>query len=80
MDFTQHAAYFQGAQQFPQHFMGMHGTPLTPSHSNSAGSDDFNTTSPPVGPPGLVARASDISPSQKEEKMRGPEASAHIYI
>ncbi|KAJ9130430.1 Fluconazole resistance protein 3 [Coniochaeta hoffmannii] len=47
MDFTQHAAYFQGTQQFPQHFMPLHGTPLTPSHSNSAGSEDFNTTSPP---------------------------------
>lgn len=50
MDFT-HAAFYQGAQQFPPHFMGIHGPPLTPSHSNSAGSDDFNTTSPPVGCP-----------------------------
>ncbi|KAK3941909.1 fluconazole resistance protein 3 [Diplogelasinospora grovesii] len=42
MDYT-HTAYFTGAQ--PYQFMGI--PPLTPSHSNSAASDDFNTTSPP---------------------------------
>lgn len=42
MDFSQQ--YFAQAQ--PYQFMGI--PPLTPSHSNSAGSDDFNTTSPPV--------------------------------
>ncbi|WYZ39198.1 hypothetical protein EsH8_III_001112 [Colletotrichum jinshuiense] len=41
MDFSQQ--YFAQAQ--PYQFMGI--PPLTPSHSNSAGSDDFNTTSPP---------------------------------
>ncbi|KAK4164164.1 hypothetical protein QBC43DRAFT_211128 [Cladorrhinum sp. PSN259] len=43
MDFT-HTAYFAGAQ--PYQFMPM--APLTPSHSTSVASDDFNTTSPPV--------------------------------
>jgi len=42
MDFSHN--YFAGAQ--PYQFMGI--PPLTPSHSNSAASDDFNTTSPPV--------------------------------
>lgn len=42
MDFSHQ--YFAQAQ--PYQFMGI--PPLTPSHSNSAGSDDFNTTSPPV--------------------------------
>uniref|UniRef100_L2FPR2 BZIP transcription factor n=1 Tax=Colletotrichum fructicola (strain Nara gc5) TaxID=1213859 RepID=L2FPR2_COLFN len=41
MDFSHQ--YFAQAQ--PYQFMGI--PPLTPSHSNSAGSDDFNTTSPP---------------------------------
>ncbi|KAL0937656.1 bZIP transcription factor [Colletotrichum truncatum] len=41
MDYSQQ--YF--AQTQPYQFMGI--PPLTPSHSNSAGSDDFNTTSPP---------------------------------
>ncbi|KAK2057936.1 bZIP transcription factor [Colletotrichum caudatum] len=41
MDFSHQ--YF--AQTQPYQFMGI--PPLTPSHSNSAGSDDFNTTSPP---------------------------------
>ncbi|KAK3996976.1 hypothetical protein QBC44DRAFT_126013 [Cladorrhinum sp. PSN332] len=42
MDFT-HTAYYAGAQ--PYQFMPM--APLTPSHSTSVASDDFNTTSPP---------------------------------
>ncbi|KAK3383557.1 hypothetical protein B0T24DRAFT_53632 [Lasiosphaeria ovina] len=42
MDFT-HATYFPTAQPYP--FIGI--PPLTPSHSNSVASDDFNTTSPP---------------------------------
>ncbi|KAK5654418.1 hypothetical protein OQA88_7328 [Cercophora sp. LCS_1] len=42
MDFT-HTSYFPGAQPYP--FIGI--TPLTPSHSNSVASEDFNTTSPP---------------------------------
>ncbi|KAK1758420.1 fluconazole resistance protein 3 [Echria macrotheca] len=42
MDFT-HTAYFPGAQ--PYQFIGI--PPLTPSHSNSVASEDFNTTSPP---------------------------------
>jgi len=44
MDFT-HTPYFAGAQ--PYQFIGI--PPLTPSHSNSVASEDFNTTSPPVG-------------------------------
>lgn len=40
--------------------MGLHGPPLTPSHSNSAGSDDFNTTSPPVRLPARI-----IGPRQR---------------
>ncbi|KAK0729682.1 hypothetical protein B0H67DRAFT_4911 [Lasiosphaeris hirsuta] len=44
MDFS-HAAYFPGTQ--PYQFIGI--PPLTPSHSNSVASEDFNTTtSPPV--------------------------------
>jgi hypothetical protein len=43
MDFS-HPAYFSNPQ--PYQFIGI--PPLTPSHSNSAASDDFNTTSPPV--------------------------------
>lgn len=38
MDY-QHAAYFAGAQQYPP-FIGI--PPLTPAHSNSVASDDFN--------------------------------------
>lgn len=50
MDYS-HAAYFAGAPaQAPFHQFPMSITPLTPSHSNSAGSDDFNNTSPPVSP------------------------------
>ncbi|RKU45407.1 hypothetical protein DL546_005432 [Coniochaeta pulveracea] len=44
MDYSQ--AYFGGGQPFPN-YIGVHAPPLTPSHSNSAGSDDFATTSPP---------------------------------
>ncbi|KAK3695485.1 hypothetical protein B0T22DRAFT_438474 [Podospora appendiculata] len=43
MDYT-HQAYFTGAQ--PYQFMGI--PPLTPSHSNSAASDEFNNTSSPT--------------------------------
>jgi len=43
MDYS-HAAYFSGSQ--PYQFIGI--PPLTPSHSNSAASEEFNTTSPPV--------------------------------
>jgi hypothetical protein len=46
MDYT-HTAYFPGAP--PYQFMGSAIPPLTPSHSNSVASDEFNTTSPPVG-------------------------------
>lgn len=42
MDFS-HPAYFGAGQ--PYQFVGI--PPPTPSHSNSAASDDFNTTSPP---------------------------------
>ncbi|KAL8296335.1 hypothetical protein RB597_005760 [Gaeumannomyces tritici] len=42
MDYSQ-ATYFPGAQ--PYQFIGM--PPLTPSHSTSGPSEDFNTTSPP---------------------------------
>lgn len=42
MDYSQ-AAYFPGSLPYP--FMGM--PPLTPSHSTSAPSEDFNNTSPP---------------------------------
>ncbi|KAL1859717.1 AP-1-like transcription factor [Diaporthe australafricana] len=45
MDYSQ-AAYFAGAQA-PYHQFPINIPPLTPSHSNSAGSEDFNTTSPP---------------------------------
>ncbi|KAL1883368.1 hypothetical protein VTK73DRAFT_8935 [Phialemonium thermophilum] len=46
MDFT-HAAYFGGPAQPSYQFIGV--PPLTPSHSNnSAASDDFSGTSPPV--------------------------------
>ncbi|PNH37923.1 hypothetical protein VD0004_g8872 [Verticillium dahliae] len=41
MDFSHQ--YYANAQSYP--FIGI--PPLTPSHSNSAASDDFNTTSPP---------------------------------
>lgn len=44
MDYTQQQ-YFGGAQPYAQ-FMGI--PPLTPSNSHSAGSEDFNNTSPPV--------------------------------
>jgi hypothetical protein len=54
MDYT-HSSFFAGAP--PYQFMGAQVPPLTPSHSNSVASEDFNTTSPPVGwppePPGL---------------------------
>ena len=53
MDYTQQP-YFGGAQPYPQ-FMGI--PPLTPSNSHSAGSEDFNNTSPPVSGcliPGLL--------------------------
>ncbi|OAA62474.1 bzip transcription factor [Niveomyces insectorum RCEF 264] len=43
MDYTH--SFFAGTQPFQQQFIGV--PPLTPSHSNSAGSDDYNTTSPP---------------------------------
>lgn len=62
MDYS-HAAYFAGAPaQAPYHQFPLNITPLTPSHSNSAGSDDFNNTSPPVS---LAARASLCSPSHE---------------
>lgn len=47
MDYTQQQ-YFGGAQPYAQ-FMTI--PPLTPSNSHSAGSDDFNNTSPPVCDP-----------------------------
>ncbi|KAJ4386237.1 AP-1-like transcription factor [Gnomoniopsis smithogilvyi] len=48
MDYSQHAAYFAGPpQQAPFHQFPLGIAPLTPSHSNSAASDDFNNTSPP---------------------------------
>ncbi|KAK0723790.1 hypothetical protein B0T21DRAFT_293747 [Apiosordaria backusii] len=43
MEYT-HTAYFGGPQ--PYQFMGIP-PPLTPAHSTSVASDDFNTTSPP---------------------------------
>lgn len=49
MDYSQHAAYFAGASQpAPYHQFPLGIAPLTPSHSNSAASEDFNNTSPPV--------------------------------
>lgn len=46
MDYT-NPVYFAGAgAQPPYHFLGI--PPLTPSHSNSAVSDDFNNASPQV--------------------------------
>jgi len=47
MDYTHSTSFFPGAP--PYQFMGSQVAPLTPSHSNSVVSDDFNTTSPPVG-------------------------------
>ena len=47
MDYTHSSSFFPGAP--PYQFMGAQVTPLTPSHSNSVASEDFNTTSPPVG-------------------------------
>ncbi|KAK3311419.1 uncharacterized protein B0T15DRAFT_74802 [Chaetomium strumarium] len=44
MDYT-HTSYFPGASTYQ--FMGSAVPPLTPAHSNSVASDDFNTTSPP---------------------------------
>lgn len=42
MDYT-NPTYFAGAgAQPPYHFIGI--APLTPSHSNSASSDDFNAS------------------------------------
>ncbi|CAK7202486.1 AP-1-like transcription factor [Sporothrix eucalyptigena] len=45
MDYTH--SFFAGTQPFQQQFIGI--PPLTPSHSNSATSDDYTTTSPPEG-------------------------------
>lgn len=54
MDYT-HPNFFSGAP--PYQFIGAQVPPLTPSHSNSVASEDFNTTSPPVGcAPGLPNR------------------------
>ncbi|CAK7226726.1 AP-1-like transcription factor [Sporothrix bragantina] len=47
MDYTH--SFFAGTQPFQQQFIGI--PPLTPSHSNSAASDDYTTTSPPEGFP-----------------------------
>ena len=47
MDYTHSSNFFPGAP--PYQFMGAQVAPLTPSHSNSVASEDFNTTSPPVG-------------------------------
>ncbi|KAK4043828.1 hypothetical protein C8A01DRAFT_32147, partial [Parachaetomium inaequale] len=44
MDYT-HTTFFPGAP--PYQFMGAAQVPLTPSHSNSVASEDYNTTSPP---------------------------------
>lgn len=82
MDYT-HAAYFQGAQQFPPHFMGIHGPPLTPSHSNSAGSDDFNTTSPPVGcplPPPAMIFFFFFCERRRKTHQEKPEETIHTCI
>src|SRR5690606_26615377 len=46
MDFT-HSTYFAGAP--PYQLVGVQVPPLTPAHSNSVASDEFNTTSSPVG-------------------------------
>ncbi len=46
MDYTTHASYYPGPQAYHPQFMAM--PPLTPSHSNSAASEEFNNTSPPV--------------------------------
>lgn len=45
MDYS-HTSFFPGAP--PYQFMGPQ-VPLTPSHSNSVASEDFKTSSPPVG-------------------------------
>ena len=47
MDYSHHPPFFAGPQQpFHPQFISM--PPLTPSHSNSAGSEDFNNASPSV--------------------------------
>lgn len=46
MDFTGQYSFPRNNQSYHQPFMTM--PPLTPSHSQSAGSDDFNLTSPTV--------------------------------
>lgn len=63
MDYTQ-TAYFTGAQPYEQ-FIGIQ--PITPAHSNSVASDDYNTTSPPVGRPLLA-----LFPFFFEERDRKP--------
>ncbi|ERS99582.1 bZIP transcription factor (Fcr3) [Sporothrix schenckii 1099-18] len=45
MDYTHQ--FFAGNQPFQHQFIGI--PPVTPSHSNSATSDDYTTTSPPEG-------------------------------
>lgn len=70
MDYT-HSSFFAGAP--PYQFMGAQVPPLTPSHSNSVASEDFNTTSPPVGWP------TPEPPELKHAKERKKSPSGSYY-
>lgn len=79
MDFS-HAAYFGGTQ--PYQFVGI--PPLTPSHSNSAASDDFNTTSPPVvGCPSQLICVQNMEARQCQQKTasrRAPQLFKYSFV
>ena len=71
MDYS-NTAYFQGAPPYQQ-FGGTHISPLTPAHSNSVASDEFNNTSSPVG---CVPTPPAKTPQIETEYMMRPEQGA----
>ena len=68
MDYSQHAPFFAGSQQQPFHPQFISMPPLTPSHSNSAGSEDFNNASPSVSSDAPLRRLGPILQESRESQ------------
>jgi hypothetical protein len=81
MDYS-HSNFFQGGP--PYQFMGAHVAPLTPSHSNSVASDDFNTTSPPVGcVPSIPSRdmeARERERDREKDRLADRQTERHLAL
>ncbi|EPE04652.1 bzip transcription factor [Ophiostoma piceae UAMH 11346] len=81
MDFS-HQFFAGNHQPFQQQFIGI--PPLTPSHSNSAASDDYTTTSPPEGFhdftsehfPSFDSYGVQFAPQQHQHQQQQPQPQA----